>query len=64
MNARGHLLSSLRHCAAQYLKGNVGVLFTNKSREEVEQWFQQHSEPEFARSGNIASKTVSIPAGE
>jgi len=51
------------HRLVKYIKGDVGVLFTNKPRDEIQQWFQEHSEPEYARSGNIASETVRIAAG-
>jgi len=46
-----------------YLVGNVGILFTNKSKEEVLKFFEAYSCPDYARAGNIALEDVTIKAG-
>lgn len=51
------------HKVTQKLVGNVGLLFTNKTKEEVLEWFETFSESEFARSGNTATETVLLPEG-
>ncbi|TYZ68211.1 hypothetical protein PybrP1_012987 [[Pythium] brassicae (nom. inval.)] len=45
------------------LNGNVGLLFTNKSKDEVLAYFAGLSEVDFARSGFVATETVKIPQG-
>ena len=47
----------------QQLRGSVGLLFTNKSKEEVEEWFKSFAESDFARSGFTAEEAVSLDAG-
>lgn len=47
----------------QQIKGQVGVLFTNTKPEEVIEWFADFKQPDYARSGNLASRTVILPAG-
>ena len=47
----------------QHLRGSVGLLFTNKSKEEVEKWFKTFADSDFARSGFTAEETVSLDAG-
>jgi mRNA turnover protein 4 len=51
------------HKLSKNLHNDVGVLFTNKSRDEVLTWFQTYSEHDFARAGNIASSTVDLDEG-
>ncbi|RNA04320.1 mRNA turnover 4 -like protein [Brachionus plicatilis] len=46
-----------------YLVGNVGLLFTNKTKEEVLNYFQEYECPDYARSGNVATEDVTINAG-
>lgn len=48
---------------SQYLRNNVGLLFTNREPAEVKQWFAEYKQPEYARSGNKAGKTVTINEG-
>lgn len=59
---RTPLLSNLLR-TPQYLKNQLGLLFTNREKAEVCQWFADYSELEYARSGNIAPETVTIEAG-
>ncbi|EJC98948.1 uncharacterized protein FOMMEDRAFT_113538 [Fomitiporia mediterranea MF3/22] len=48
---------------AKQLKGQVGILFTDSPPEEVTEWFDDFQQPDFARSGNIASQDVILPEG-
>ena len=45
------------------VRGNVGLLFTNRSRAEVEATFAEHEQPDFARAGCVAGSAVSVPRG-
>ena len=47
----------------QQLHGSVGLLFTNKSKEEVQEWFKTFSDQDFARSGFISDREISLDAG-
>ncbi|KAF5382716.1 hypothetical protein D9615_002914 [Tricholomella constricta] len=51
------------HKLAKQIKGQVGVLFTNSPPQEVIDWFVDFKQPDFARAGNTASRTVVLPAG-
>nr|CAG4646503.1 EOG090X0BJA [Macrothrix elegans] len=51
------------HQISKRLKGQCGILFTNKSKEEVTGFFDKHVESDYARSGNIAQKTVTLLPG-
>ncbi|KAI0036526.1 ribosomal protein L10-domain-containing protein [Vararia minispora EC-137] len=48
---------------ASQIKGQVGLMFTDTDPEEVIEWFKDFKRPDFARSGNIATRTVILPAG-
>ena len=41
----------------------MGILFTNTAPEEVIDWFVDFKQPDFARAGNVASRTITLPAG-
>mmetsp|Transcript_13880 Transcript_13880/g.16106 ORF Transcript_13880/g.16106 Transcript_13880/m.16106 type:complete len:245 (-) Transcript_13880:788-1522(-) len=45
------------------MKGDVGLLFTNKNADELEQYFKEYSELDYARAGSIATKTVTRNKG-
>lgn len=45
------------------LTGQCGLLFTNRSRDDVLEWFDAYSETDYARSGFRATETVNLPAG-
>jgi mRNA turnover protein 4 len=47
----------------QQIKGQVGLLFTNTEPQEVIEWFKDFHQPDFARCGNRATRTVILPAG-
>ncbi|XP_061458168.1 mRNA turnover protein 4 homolog isoform X2 [Rhineura floridana] len=51
------------HQVSKLLQGEVGLLFTNRTKEEVTDWFSQFKETEFARAGNKATFTVSLDMG-
>jgi len=51
------------HAVIQQIKGQVGLLFTDTEPQEVIDWFKDFHQPDFARSGNRASRTVILSAG-
>ncbi|KAI0357474.1 mRNA turnover protein 4-like protein [Trametes cingulata] len=51
------------HKLAQQIKGQVGLFFTDSPPTEVLEWFADFKQPDFARTGNTASRTVILPAG-
>lgn len=51
------------HKLAIRLRGQCGLLFTDRSEEEVIEWSKQYSALEYARSGFIATKTIVLPEG-
>lgn len=61
-SSESEYLTSL-HKLTPYLVGNLGLLFTNKSREEVVSFFAGYSHPDYARSGNIAQEDSRIEVG-
>ncbi|KAL7280144.1 mRNA turnover protein 4-like protein [Trametes coccinea BRFM310] len=51
------------HKLAKQIKGQVGLFFTDSPPSEVIEWFDDFKQPDFARTGNKASRTVILPAG-
>ncbi|EIW81014.1 hypothetical protein CONPUDRAFT_123878 [Coniophora puteana RWD-64-598 SS2] len=51
------------HKLAKQIKGQVGLLFTDSEPSEVTEWFDDFHPPDFARAGNLATRTVTLPAG-
>ncbi|XP_007443685.1 mRNA turnover protein 4 homolog, partial [Python bivittatus] len=51
------------HKVSKHLRGEVGLLFTNRTKDEVINWFSQFRETDFARAGNKATFTVSLDTG-
>jgi mRNA turnover protein 4 len=47
----------------QLLNGDVGVLFTDRPVEEVKEYFNDYRQADYARSGVVATETVTIPEG-
>ena len=47
-----------------HMKGEVGLLFTDREPQEVEDYFATYTELDFARSGAVASQGFRIPPGE
>ncbi|XP_053725371.1 mRNA turnover protein 4 homolog [Synchiropus splendidus] len=48
---------------SRQLRGEVGVLFTNKTTEDVQEYFSHFKETDYARSGNQAQMDVTLDAG-
>ncbi|XP_057702793.1 mRNA turnover protein 4 homolog isoform X1 [Corythoichthys intestinalis] len=48
---------------SKHLRGEVGVLFTNKTKEEVQEYFSHYKEMDYARSGNRAQMDVTLDEG-
>lgn len=51
------------HSISKKLTGEVGILFTSKTKDEVEEWFAGFSEYDFAKSGFKAASTVVLEEG-
>ena len=47
----------------QQIKGQVGLFFTDTEPQEVIEWFADFQQPDFARAGNKATRTVILPIG-
>jgi len=47
----------------QQIKGQVGLFFTDTEPQEVVDWFADFQQPDFARAGNKATRTVILPVG-
>ena len=48
----------------KHMSGDVGLLFTNRPAQEVEDYFSTYSELDYARSGATAAQSFRIPHGE
>ncbi|NXL48818.1 MRT4 protein, partial [Podilymbus podiceps] len=51
------------HKVSKHLRGEVGLLFTNRTKDEVDEWFSKFKEVDFARAGNKATYAVSLDTG-
>ncbi|XP_013777471.1 mRNA turnover protein 4 homolog isoform X1 [Limulus polyphemus] len=51
------------HLISKHLRGQCGLLFTNKNREEVLSWFSDYKDSDYARAGNVATDTVVLDEG-
>ncbi|XP_043857491.1 mRNA turnover protein 4 homolog [Dromiciops gliroides] len=51
------------HQVSKKLRGEVGLLFTDRTKKEVNEWFSKYTEMDYARAGNKATFTVSLDAG-
>ncbi|XP_076843354.1 mRNA turnover protein 4 homolog [Brachyhypopomus gauderio] len=51
------------HKVSKFLRGEVGVLFTNKTKEEVTEYFDGFKETDYARGGNTAQMAVTLDEG-
>ncbi|XP_030661365.1 mRNA turnover protein 4 homolog [Nomascus leucogenys] len=51
------------HQVSKRLRGEVGLLFTNRTKEEVNEWFTKYTEMDYARAGNTAAFPVSLDPG-
>lgn len=50
---------NIRH-VSKLITGNIGMLMTNKPKEEIEQYFANFAEKDFARAGAEATETVTV----
>lgn len=48
---------------AEFLKGGVGLLCTNRDESEVLKYFDEYVEIDFARAGSEATRSFVVPAG-
>lgn len=46
------------------LKGNVGLLFTNREPTEVQLWFDKYNDFDYARAGFVTSQTITLEQGQ
>lgn len=51
------------HKLSERLRGQCGLLFTNRDENDVLEWSKQYSALEYARSGFIATETITLPEG-
>lgn len=51
------------HLLAPYLSGNIGVLFTNRTRDQVHDFFDSFIVNEYPRAGSKAPRDVVLKAG-
>jgi mRNA turnover protein 4 len=51
------------HKISKHLHGQVGLFFTSWDTQETLDYFHSVQMPDFARSGNVASREVTVPAG-
>lgn len=47
-----------------YITGEVGLLMTDRTEEEVREYFAGYSEVDYARAGAVASQAFTVPHGE
>lgn len=46
-----------------YLTGTVGLLFTNRPPQEIQSYFANLTQVDFARAGTVSPRTFTIPPG-
>eukprot|EP00127_Corallochytrium_limacisporum_P001928 Clim_evm83s88 gene=Clim_evmTU83s88 len=51
------------HKLSGHLKGDRGLLFTDKDPEAVTELFAEHRDKDFARAGFVATQTIELPEG-
>ena len=51
------------HLLSKYMRGQVCMLFTNKTQKEVQTFLDLNREPDFAKSGTKATFTVFLQKG-
>ncbi|ORZ36526.1 mRNA turnover protein 4 [Catenaria anguillulae PL171] len=56
-DAAEEYLDSL-HLLTQRVKGQVGLLFTNRDNKAMVEHFKKYSVPDYARAGNVATETI------
>ncbi|KAM4860604.1 mRNA turnover protein 4 homolog [Thomomys bottae] len=48
------------HQVSKKLRGGVGLLFTNRTKDDVNEWFTKYTQMDLALAGNKAAFTVSL----
>ena len=61
-SAEEEYADNLRHVAARIQGGSVGLLFTNEPAGEVDDYFANLVEADFARAGSVASRDAGVTA--
>ncbi|XP_017790032.1 PREDICTED: mRNA turnover protein 4 homolog [Habropoda laboriosa] len=51
------------HNLSMTLRGQCGLLFTNRSKKKVLKWMEEYEEIDYARSGFVAQETIILPEG-
>lgn len=51
------------HKVSERLRGQCGLFFTNAPKEKVLQWFNEYSDPDYARAGFRATQQVFLDQG-
>ncbi|KAK4232067.1 ribosome assembly factor mrt4 [Podospora fimiseda] len=51
------------HLLTPFLTGSVGLIFTNRPPAEIQSYFTSLTQVDFARAGNIATRTFTVPPG-
>lgn len=51
------------HKVSERLRGQCGLFFTNAPKEKVIKWFEEYSDPDFARAGFRATERVFLDCG-
>ena len=52
------------HKLSAALKGQCGLLFTNRPKAKVLSWMEEYAEDDYARSGFVATETIVLPEGQ
>jgi mRNA turnover protein 4 len=47
----------------EYLTGHCGLLFTNKTKDQVVEFFENYSTPQYADAGTVADRTLIMRKG-
>ncbi|XP_033331513.2 ribosomal protein LP0-like [Megalopta genalis] len=51
------------HKLSEALRGQCGLLFTNRPKKKVLEWMESYEEADYARSGFIVDETIVLPKG-
>jgi len=62
-NSEAEEYSDNLHLVSRCLKNECGILATNQSQDDVIEYFTHLSEPDFARTGGVATETVELKQG-
>lgn len=51
------------HLLSKYMRGQVCLLFTNRTEKEIQTFLDEHHEPDYAKAGTKATYTVFLQKG-